>query len=338
MTSSSTSRATDPASRCVDALTSADLVQPGRRDEAHAVLAGVLSPPPARDRSPGRATELVGYLGGALVASAVLVLVAEEWGSLDAAVQVLLLVGAGLATGTAGWLSAAAGGGRGELLSGADGARRRLASTLLALTAWAWAGAVGTTVDAVSSSAHLPALAGFASAALLAAAAYAAVPGLVGQATAAAASAALVLVLADLVDGAAASTAVTVVGLAALGLLWVALVERGVWREGTAARAAAAGLVLVAAQSPLWSWERDYSAVAYALTALAVVGLLAAYLRTAAWPYLAGALVGFTVLVPEMVFDLTGGAVGAAAALLATGVAALAASLLGWRLHARAET
>ncbi|MGH3331980.1 MAG: hypothetical protein ACRDPJ_11835, partial [Nocardioidaceae bacterium] len=116
----------------------------------------------------------------------------------------------------------------------------------------------------------------------------------------------------------------------AIGLVWLALAEKGVWREVLVARVIGAAIAVIGAQIPLGS---DTAWVAYVATALVAAAGFAMYVVTRAWPYLAVGVVGVTLAVPEALLDWFEGAMGPAGVLLAAGVTLLAASLLGLRLR-----
>jgi len=63
---------------------------------------------------------------------------------------------------------------------------------------------------------------------------------------------------------------------------------------------------------------------------------MAIYLPKLAWPYLAGAVLAVTLVVPEAVADWTGDSLGAIGAVLVTGITLLLASFAGYRLRAQA--
>jgi hypothetical protein len=71
----------------------------------------------------------------------------------------------------------------------------------------------------------------------------------------------------------------------------------------------------------------------YLLTLLVVVGGVALYLGKVAWPYLAAAVIGVTLVVPEAVSDWTDGSLGVVGGVLVAGVTLLLASFAGFRLR-----
>lgn len=59
----------------------------------------------------------------------------------------------------------------------------------------------------------------------------------------------------------------------------------------------------------------------------------AAYARVREWVVLAGGVIGATVVVPEFLYDVTGGSLGASGVMLVAGVTLLAGSLAGLRIR-----
>jgi hypothetical protein len=91
---------------------------------------------------------------------------------------------------------------------------------------------------------------------------------------------------------------------------------------------------LVGAQAPVV--DGTHAEVGYALTVVVAVAGVAAYLRLAGWPYLALAVLGVTLVVPEAVSDWTAGSLGAVGGVLVAGITLLLASLAGFRLRREA--
>ncbi|GAB3990812.1 hypothetical protein [Nocardioides marmoraquaticus] len=355
-TTSPTAPAAAPfATRLVDRLVAEQLIHPGQRERAFAVVADELDPrgpggpavPPARTGASGRGgmsalVEVVAYLGGALVLAAGALFVVELWDALSFGSQVATV--AVLAVALLGGGVGVVAGHAHAVLQRVDGSdsRRRLASTLLTGGALAVAVLVGMLVDRAGGSSAYDAssvdwtllTASFAGL-LVAAAAYALLAGsavgVIGVATA------LVTLVGTAVgpvggDEGLVSAAVFV----PLAVAWLVATERGLLREVTLARVLGVLLALYAVQAPVV--EGDAGTVAYALTALlAVVGTVV-YLRLGAWPYLAIGVVAVTVVVPEAVTDWTGGGLGAVGAVLVTGLTLLLASLVGAWLRSRRET
>jgi hypothetical protein len=71
----------------------------------------------------------------------------------------------------------------------------------------------------------------------------------------------------------------------------------------------------------------------YALTALVAGICFAVYTRIREWVVLAGGVIGATLVVPEFLYDVTDGSLGASGVLLVAGVTLLAGSLAGLRIR-----
>jgi hypothetical protein len=108
----------------------------------------------------------------------------------------------------------------------------------------------------------------------------------------------------------------------------------GTFREVTVARALGVATTLFGAQAPVLDGRHSW--LGYLLTVLVAVVGIAVYLRRADWPYLAGAVIAVTLVVPEAVSDWTGGSLGAVGGVLVTGVTLLVASYAGYRVRSAA--
>ena len=76
----------------------------------------------------------------------------------------------------------------------------------------------------------------------------------------------------------------------------------------------------------------------YALTALVAGICLTAYAQIREWVVLAGGVVGITLVVPEFLYDVTDGSLGASGVMLVAGVTLLAGSLVGLRIRRSPDT
>ena len=103
-----------------------------------------------------------------------------------------------------------------------------------------------------------------------------------------------------------------------VGAGWLALTEMRWFRETTVARTLGVATALVGAQVAVT--DGTHSWLGYALTVLVAVVGIAVYLRNVAWPYLAGAVIAVTLVVPEAITDWTDGSIGAIGAVLIAGV------------------
>jgi hypothetical protein len=217
-----------------------------------------------------------------------------------------------------------------------DDLRRRLASTLLTGGAAAAAFAVYVILKPAPESydtaagdravwaASLTALA-------MAAGGYLVVRSAVGQLGAAAAAFAVLissLVLVDVDDAGAFG-----VGILSLGVLWAVLDWRRLLAERRFALAVAVTFGLVGAQIAALQDAHRGSYLGYVLTALVAAACFLAYGRVRDWVLLSGGVVGATLVVPEFLFDVTDGSLGASGVMLAAGLTLLAASLAGLRIR-----
>lgn len=340
----------------VSALVAHGLVGADRQDEAVDVVDRVLGTQEA-GAAPlrRRFAELAGYLGGVLVVSAGGIFLATEWARLDEGTRVALLAGvalvcalaglavAGLAVGgraggrepgagrTGGGSAARLRAQRGALRRGAEPALRRLTGVLLLAASGSAAGAVGVQTDILAEDySSLPELVGFATFAALALGAYLVAPTVLGQAAVAFGLFVTVPVAIDYLTGSAEPVAHGLLVLA-IGLLWLVLAERGVWREIASARVVGCVLAVVGAQIPVF--DDDLRWVAYLALFVVAASAFTAYVVRRAWPYLAAGVVALTLAVPEALTDWTDDTLGPAGVLLAAGVTLLGASLLGLRLR-----
>ncbi|MGN6129534.1 MAG: hypothetical protein ACTHOK_04260 [Nocardioidaceae bacterium] len=308
------------------ALVAAGLVETSRAAEAAAVVQRALAP-----QEPGgtplrrRMAEIAGYVGAAFVVGAAALFFANEWDTLGHDGQVGVLAGITLVLLAAAGAVVAAGGLR-ALTSPTEQVRRRLASVLATAGAATAGFTVGLVVPGGDSGAVL---AGAATALVVALVGYRLAPSVVGQAGAAVAAFVAIPAALDLVGVADGQVAMGLAVLA-LGLLWLALAETGVWREVESGRVLAAVLAVLGAQLPVFG---DHAWVGYVATAVVGVAAFAGYVVRPAWPYLAAGVVALTLAVPEALTDWTSGSLGPAGILLATGVTLLVAALLGLRLR-----
>lgn len=315
------------AEAVVAALVAAGLVEAPRAAEAAGVVDRALAPVQAGAATPlrRRMAEIAGYVGAAFVVGAAGLFFANEWDTLGRGGQVGVLAGITLVLLAAAFAVIAAGG-RGALTLPAGQVRRRLASVL----ATAGAGTAGFAVAvAVSGGDAGAVLAGATTALVLALAGYSVAWSTVGQAGAAVA--AFVAIPAAL-DLAGATEDPVAMGLAvlALGVVWLALAESGVWREVESGRVLGLGLAVLGAQLPVFG---DHSWVGYVASAAVGLAAFGGYVVRPAWPYLGAGVVALTLAVPEALTDWTEGSLGPAGILLATGVTLLVAALLGLRLR-----
>lgn len=321
------------ATRAVDALLAEGLLATDSRDRAQVVVAGALSgagsgaisgPVADQGRAVSRIVEVVAYLGAALVLAAGGLFLVETWTDLGDAGQIGALVLVALVLGSAGLVA-----------RGTEDVRRRLAGTLLTGAGLAAGVAVGLALELGENDwndVYLPGVVGAVVVTLIAMAGYRLAPTAVGQ---------LGMLGGTLfatvgVTGAQDGEEELWVGLTILvvGLAWLALAERRVFSELSVARSLGVSTALFGAQFVTILGEQEL--LGYALTAGLVVLGVVLYLSTLDWPYLAVAVIGVTLVVPEAVNDWTDGSLGAVGGVLVAGVALLLASFAGYRLREEA--
>ncbi len=321
------------ATRAVDALLAEGLLATDSRDRAQVVVAGALSgagsgaisgPVADQGRAVSRIVEVVAYLGAALVLAAGGLFLVETWTDLGDAGQIGALVLVALVLGSAGLVA-----------RGTEDVRRRLAGTLLTGAGLAAGVAVGLALELGENDwndVYLPGVVGAVVVTLIAMAGYRLAPTAVGQ---------LGMLGGTLfatvgVTGAQDGEEELWVGLTILvvGLAWLALAERRVFSELSVARSLGVSTALFGAQFVTILGEQEL--LGYALTAGLVVLGVVLYLSTLDWPYLAVAVIGVTLVVPEAVNDWTDGSLGAVGGVLIAGVALLLASFAGYRLREEA--
>lgn len=318
----------------VSALINHGLVDATREGEAvdlvDRTLGGQQSPPSSMRQ---RFAELAGYVGAAFVVSAALIFFADRWDGLTAGEQVALLAGMALVLAASGLVLAVVGGGFAALRVGRDPVRRRLAGVLFTGAASAAAVAVGLQLETPSGSGDDTGAVLAASLILIAVSAlgYLLAPTVIGQiGIAVGALMAIPLGLDFSSDGGSGEIAVGAITLA-LGVLWLALAESGVWKEVASARVVGSAIALFGAQFAVLGSDHEW--FAYLATALLAAAGFAAYVARTAWPYLAVGVIGVTLAVPEALLDWTDGTLGSAGVLLITGVTLLVACLVGLRLR-----
>ncbi|WP_233515554.1 DUF2157 domain-containing protein, partial [Marinitenerispora sediminis] len=288
-------------------------------EQAAAVRAELAAAEAERPRV--RWAEVIGYVGGALALIGVVSLVAALWADLTRSVWVAVLAALTLALAGGGVLTA----GGPRAMAGrrhrVPPVRRRLAGVLVGLGTVTAALAVE-----VADAADFSAVAGAVGLGL-AAVGYAALPAAVLLVAAAGMSVWTVSALLDLTGWSAAPYDLCLV---ALGLLWIGLSLTGVLTHRALGHGLGAGIVLYGAQMTfLHAGHTGWIAVT--LGAAAVFLLL--YQRERATVLLVAGVLGCAIAVPELVWEWTDGALGAAATLLVAGVTLLTASGVGIRLH-----
>lgn len=293
-------------------------------DQGQAVLAALASTgefPSVRSH----VAEVVGYLGGGLILAGAALLVGTSWERLTDAARVGIVGGI-----TLGLLLAAvliAGGPKAVRAMRGDRSttRSRIAAVLLALASGTGALAAGTAAPS-DRELLIAGLTGL----VIAAATYAvswSVPPLL------AAGPLSLIAATGLAESIASSPSRMGFFVLPLGICWLVLSGLGVIRQRSLGFVVGGIIALIGAQQPLGS--SDTEVWAYVLTALVAAGCVTWHLLADEPVLLLAGVIGVTLVVPEVVWDWTDGAVGGAAIVLIAGVVLLVASGLGLLLRSR---
>jgi hypothetical protein len=316
----------------VSALVEQGLVPREREAEAAAVVDRTLGgqetlPAPVRRRI----AELAGYVGGAFVVAAGGIFFASQWGSLSRGEQVGLLAGIAVLLATAAVALGLTGPGFARMREGAEPVRHRLTSVLLIGAAGAAGAAVGIWSEPLTEPMQpTGVLLGMATFVALTLVGYLLAPTMASQVAMAWGAFMLVPLTTD-TFGEGSGTAMGF-GVLGVGLLWLLLAERGIWREVATGRVVGCGFAVIGAQMTVFT-DQGTNWFGYLVLAAVAVGAFGMYVARPAWPYLAAGVVALTLVVPEALLDWFDDALGPAGALLVAGVTLLAASLAGLRLR-----
>lgn len=296
-----------------------------------------LSGPPHREGVRRSLGEIAGYLGASFVVGATLLFLGEQWDALDRAgrfsvlaVVAVLLFGSGVAVRS----RAVPAGDRWWSHWTGDSVRRRLSSTLLtgAAAAAGFAVYAGLEVTAPDTAAgDYPLFAASLTGLAVVIVGYLFARSALGQLATAVAAFAACSSLLDLVN--LDEPEAFGLGMLALGVVWVLAAWRRLVTEGRFALAIAVTFGLVGAQVVVLGDRQGETFLGYALTALVAGLCFTAYAWVLDWVVLAGGVVGATVVVPEFLYDVTGGSLGVSGVMLAAGVTLLAGSLAGLRIR-----
>jgi len=271
--------------------------------------------------------EIVGYLGGTLLLTGTIMLVATSWDDMTGLVRtalasvfaVLLLVAGTMAAGGVSGLAGAR--------QRAQTARLRVASALLALGAVATAFAVAVALPEDTQSRSIAIASGFGL--LVAIVGYMLLPTGFGLIS----SVALGLYAVTSTVDATLGATPFIVGLAwwGFGIAVTGMAVAGMLRQQRLGLGLGTVVAMVGAQLPLG--DDGAAPWAYLLTVALALGCLALHRQVRNPLLLVAGVVGVTLAVPEAIWDITDGTVGAAAILLVAGIVLLAASGLGFRMH-----
>jgi hypothetical protein len=267
--------------------------------------------------------EAAGYVGGALAFGGAGLLLAISWDRLTEAARAALLAGVTAVLLVAGLAVAGGPAALGRLRRGANPTRLRVAGLLFALAAVTAATVTGVLVD---DRASIPA---GATGLAVAVAGYALLPGPFGLLASVGFSVFLTVVVGD--DQWNGDQLRMGVVLLLVGVVWAALAALGVARPRALGLGLGAAIALLGAQEPLLGAAED-AVWAYSLTLAVGAACFLLYPGQRAAVLLVAGVVAIALAVPEMVWDVTDGAVGGAVALVVAGVALIAGSALGLRL------
>ncbi|WP_439657840.1 DUF2157 domain-containing protein [Lentzea sp. HUAS TT2] len=299
-------------------LTTRGVLSPEQETAVREALTGTGAPSRVADRI----AEVAGYVGGGLVLGGAALLLGVSWEDLSRLGRVAVLGGTAVALVVAAMV--VAGGLR--AMRTVVRHRRRVVSTLLSLAAVTTAFTAGA--GATSHEVTIGSTTGLAAAVL----AYVVVPTALAYLTTAAA--AISAVLAWVTDFVPDSSVPGGVALFLLGLAGGCLALFQVLRPVPLALATGAAVALFGAQQPLAG--NGPAALTYLLTAGLALACFAAYLSVRTTVLLVAGVVCTTVVVPEVVWDLTNGAAGGGVLLLVAGAVLLATSLASrWLWHTR---
>jgi hypothetical protein len=122
-------------------------------------------------------------------------------------------------------------------------------------------------------------------------------------------------------------------GMLALGALWALVARQRLVAERRFGLVIAVTFGLSGAQTVVVDGSGAENFMGYALTALVAGVCFTTYVRIREWVMLAGGVVGATLVVPEFLYDVTDGSLGASGVLLVAGVTLLGGSLAGLRIR-----
>lgn len=295
--------------------------------EVRRVLRDTAAGPPLLSRV--RWAEVAGYLGGGLVLTGAVLLVATSWERLSETARTVLLGGFAALLLVAGVVAAGGVAGLLAARSRDHTARLRVAAVLLALGAGATALTVGVAMpESADSDAWVVSIAG-AAGLLLAVAGYALLPTVFGLI--ASIGLGLVAVMAGMDALVGLDLLPAGLTLFGSGLVVIVLAILRMLRERLVGLALGSGIALFGAQQLIA--QDDTAPWAYLLSFGLGAALLAVHYWVRSWVPLVFGVIAIALAVPEAIWDLTDHAVGGAAIPLIAGLILLAASAIGLRRY-----
>ncbi|MDQ1289875.1 MAG: hypothetical protein QG622_3441 [Actinomycetota bacterium] len=285
--------------------------------------------------------EIGAYVGGAFVAGSAAVLIADNWGELGTAARVAVLDIPAVLLLVATWLvtrmtpSTAEGdqAGPGDQADDAGrGTRRRMVAAFLTVAAALLGAGTAVITDASSVSEEIVAASGFGTALIVVGAGYALFRGLLLHVGTAFALLWTVMPTAYALGVPEDSGSGWI--LVALGLIWAGLTLPGVLKEPELGYALAGGATFIGSEVLVGTGSEP---VGYTLLILLALAGMGGFVVLRAFAVLVTGVGTLAVVVPQLVIDVTDGALGAAGALLIVGLSIVGASVVGLRLRRTAS-
>jgi hypothetical protein len=274
--------------------------------------------------------EIGGYVGGAFVLAAAIVLTGPRWGDLGQSERIVLLgVPALLLLAAAAAVLARTPGGWPVHHRRGTGPRRRLAAALVVVGGALLAGSVAV---AARGAGDWQAVWYFGAATAVGALGYAVLrTPLLHVATAIAAAAAAPIAASTYSDTWQREGLWAGLAVVAVAAVWLALSGAGLLAEAGLGLTVAGALAFVGGE--IATSAEGFAWVGYLVLGVVAVAGLGGYVRTRHVGVLVVGVVALATVVPQAVIDYTDGELGAAGALLVTGLSILGASVLGLRLR-----
>jgi hypothetical protein len=310
--------------------------------QAEAVLAevgmapGAVPPPTAEADRRGWTTvlaEVGGYIGAAFVIAAALVFTGPQWQHLSrAGREAVLGIPALLVLAGAVALAQAAPGGWSPRARTGLGARRRLVSALVLVGGGLLGGLTAELLQNQSAAdSGLQATAAALTVTAVWAVGFAGCRILLLHLATAVASCVSVMTTISWRFGGDVEPWWMGAGLVAVALVWAGLTALGAMDDREVGYPVAGIIAFIG--SELLSVADHHAWIGYLLLAVLAVAGLAGYVRARLVPVLVVGVVSLATVVPQSIIDYTNGALGAAGALLVTGLSIVGASVVGLRIR-----